>query len=60
MPEDTVEGAELALAIGPTIEALLAGGKLDGSALPLLRAVIDVVCHEARPEIPWETFFARV
>ncbi|GAB4535611.1 MAG: 2-dehydropantoate 2-reductase N-terminal domain-containing protein [Anaerolineae bacterium] len=58
MPGDTVEGAELALAIGPTIEALLAQGSLDGAALPLLRAVIEVVCHEKPPYIPWDAFFA--
>jgi len=58
MPDDTVEGAELALAIGPTIEALVAQGRLDGAALPLLRAVIDMVCHEKPPHIPWDAFFA--
>jgi glycerol-3-phosphate dehydrogenase (NAD(P)+) len=60
MPEDTIEGAELALAIGPTIETLLDKGKLDGAAVPLLRTVIDIVCHEAPPKIPWGAFFADV
>jgi glycerol-3-phosphate dehydrogenase (NAD(P)+) len=60
MPEDTVEGAELALAIEPTMEALVAQGELDGTALPLLRAVIEVVCHEKPPHIPWDAFFAGV
>jgi glycerol-3-phosphate dehydrogenase (NAD(P)+) len=58
MPDDTVEGAELALAIGPTIEAMVAKGELDGAALPLLRAVIDIVCHDGPVEIPWDAFFA--
>lgn len=58
MPDDTVEGAELALAIGPTIEAMVARGELDGAALPLLRAVIDMVCHQAPPHISWGSFFA--
>jgi glycerol-3-phosphate dehydrogenase (NAD(P)+) len=57
MPEDTVEGAELALAIGPTIEVLVSQRELDGAALPLLRAVIDIVCHEKPPHIAWEEFF---
>jgi glycerol-3-phosphate dehydrogenase (NAD(P)+) len=57
MPEDTVEGAELALAIGPTIEALMSRGQLDGSSLPLLQTVIDMICHEKQPHIPWDEFF---
>ncbi len=60
MPEDTVEGAELALAIGPTIEALIDRGELDSAATPLLRTVIDIVCHEEPPKIPWGAFFAGV
>jgi len=60
MPEDTVEGAELALAIGPTIEVLVSQRELDGAALPLLRAVIDIVCHEKPPHIAWEEFFCAV
>lgn len=58
MPDDTIEGAELALAIGPTVEALLASGELDGAALPLLRAMIDIVCRDAPAELPWDAFFA--
>jgi glycerol-3-phosphate dehydrogenase (NAD(P)+) len=58
MPEDTIEGAELALAIGPTIEAWIDRGELDSAAAPLLRTVIDIVCHDAPPKIPWDAFFA--
>ncbi len=57
MPEDTIEGAELALAIGPTIETLIDQAELDGAVVPLLRTVIDIVCHEAPPKIPWDAFF---
>ena len=57
MPEDTVEGAELALAIGPTVEALINRGDLDGAALPLLQTVIDMICYEKPPRIPWDEFF---
>jgi glycerol-3-phosphate dehydrogenase (NAD(P)+) len=59
MPEDTIEGAELAQAVGPTLEAMVAQGSLDGGALPLLRAMIDIVCHDAPVNIPWDEFFAR-
>jgi glycerol-3-phosphate dehydrogenase (NAD(P)+) len=57
MPDDTVEGAELASAIGPTIEALVFQEELDGAALPLLRSVIDIICHEKLPYIAWDKFF---
>jgi glycerol-3-phosphate dehydrogenase (NAD(P)+) len=58
MPDDTIEGAELATAIGPTLEAMVDQGKLDGTALPLLRTMIDIVCHDAPVRIPWDDFFA--
>jgi glycerol-3-phosphate dehydrogenase (NAD(P)+) len=59
MPEDTIEGAELAQAVGPTLEAMIAQGTLDGAAIPLLRTMIDIVCHDAPVHIPWDDFFAR-
>ncbi|HQY92703.1 MAG TPA: glycerol-3-phosphate dehydrogenase, partial [Caldilinea sp.] len=58
MPDDTIEGAQLAQAIGPTVEALLAQGKLDPAALPLMRKMIDIVTHDAPVEFPWDAFFA--
>lgn len=59
MPNDTVEGASLALAIGHTVENAIARGDLDAIALPLLRTMIDIVCHNAPAIIPWERFFAQ-
>lgn len=58
MPTETIEGAELALAIGPTVEKMIYAGKLDGTRLPLLRTMIDVVCNDAVAKIPWNDFFA--
>lgn len=57
MPEDTIEGAQLAQAIGPTVEAMIARGELDGNRLPLLQTMINIVCHDAPVEIPWDSFF---
>lgn len=57
MPDDTIEGAELARAVGPTVEAMFRRGTLDVARLPLLRTMIDIVCHDAPPEIRWDTFF---
>lgn len=58
MPNDTIEGAQLAQAIGPTVEQLVADGRLDGDALPLLRTMIRIVCDDAPAELPWNDFFA--
>jgi glycerol-3-phosphate dehydrogenase (NAD(P)+) len=53
MPDDTVEGAELALAVGPTLTAWCANGRLDPDTVPLSRALIDAICHDHPFEIPW-------
>ena len=58
MADITIEGAQLAEAIGPTIKNLIDKGELDGQALPLLQTMIDIVCHDAPVEIPWDAFFA--
>jgi glycerol-3-phosphate dehydrogenase (NAD(P)+) len=59
MVDDTIEGAELAFAIGPTIEAMVERGDLEGAALPLLKAMIDIVCRDAPVKIPRDSFFSR-
>jgi glycerol-3-phosphate dehydrogenase (NAD(P)+) len=57
MPDETIEGAQLAQAIGPTVEAMIEQGELEGAALPLLQTMINIVCHDAPVEIPWDDFF---
>lgn len=47
MPADTVEGAQLALALGPTLEAMFAAGHLPADDLPLTRAIAATVCRDA-------------
>lgn len=59
MAGDTIEGAELARAIGPTIKAMIDRGDIDGAAIPLLNCIIDVVCHDAPANILWDRFFNR-
>jgi glycerol-3-phosphate dehydrogenase (NAD(P)+) len=59
MPDDTIEGAQLAQAIGPTVETMLQQGQLDRAALPLMRTMIDIVCHDAPVDIPWDEFFTN-
>ena len=58
MSNITIEGAELVLAIGPTVETMLDRGELDAAALPLLRTIIGILCHDADAKIPWGEFFA--
>jgi glycerol-3-phosphate dehydrogenase (NAD(P)+) len=53
MPDDTVEGAELALAVGPTLAEWWANGRLDPDTVPLSRALIDAICHDNPFAIPW-------
>ncbi|MFN8491368.1 MAG: 2-dehydropantoate 2-reductase N-terminal domain-containing protein [Caldilineaceae bacterium] len=59
MPDDTIEGAELALAIGSTVTAMIAEGKLAGDRLPLLQTMIQIVCQDDPVALPWERFFAH-
>lgn len=58
MADVTIEGAQLAEAIGPTVKNLITQGTLDGRALPLLQTMIEIVCHDAPVDIPWDAFFA--
>jgi len=57
IPHDTVEGAELARAIGPLLETQLESGALDRAKLPLAAAVIDAVCHDALFDLSWDTLW---
>ncbi len=57
MPDDTVEGAELALTIGETVKQLIRNGHIDSRAIPLAVAIIAAVCENRPLEIPWEAFY---
>jgi glycerol-3-phosphate dehydrogenase (NAD(P)+) len=59
MPEDTIEGADLAFAIGPTVTNLVEQGDLSKAALPLLLKMVDVIRNDAPVEFPWKDFFSR-
>ena len=58
MPDDTIEGAQLAQSIGPAVERMVAAGELDAAAIPLMLTMIRIVCYDAPAEIPWDDFFA--
>ena len=53
---ETIEGAQFALAVGPTMEAWFAGGRIKRQAMPLAAAMIDAVCHDVPLTIPWTEF----
>jgi len=57
MAAETVEGAELALVIGPTVERLFEQRRLDRSRLPLAVAIIDAICYNRPMYIPWTKFY---
>ncbi len=58
MADITVEGAQLAQAIGPTIEQMVAEEQLEAASIPLMLRMIDIVCHDAPVAFPWDSFFA--
>lgn len=53
MPDATLEGAELALAVGAAIELRLRNGELDPAHLPLLHMLFGVICNDQFAQIPW-------
>lgn len=58
MADDTVEGAQLALDLGPSLDAMLARGTLPPDRLPLLRAILGAVCRDAPLDLAFEGFHA--
>lgn len=56
MAADTVEGAALALTLGPTLDAMIAMRPLSRSRIPLTGAIIDAICHDQPLHMPWTNF----
>jgi glycerol-3-phosphate dehydrogenase (NAD(P)+) len=46
MAAETVEGAELALTIGPSLDAMLMSGALPAQCMPLTRAIVNAICRD--------------
>jgi glycerol-3-phosphate dehydrogenase (NAD(P)+) len=59
MPDDTVEGAELALVIGKAVKHWIQNGKIVRNAVPLALAIIDAVCENQPLRIPWSRFYTQ-
>jgi glycerol-3-phosphate dehydrogenase (NAD(P)+) len=56
MPQETVEGAELGVAIGPTLRSMMADGRLDADSLPLTRAILGSLLTETSFLADWRAF----
>lgn len=57
MKGETVEGADLARTIGPTVDRLLAHEHMKRDRLPLAMAIIDAICHDRPVEMPWSALW---
>jgi glycerol-3-phosphate dehydrogenase (NAD(P)+) len=56
MSSDTVEGAQLALDLGQTLEKMMAQDVLPRDRLPLTTAIIDAICHDAPLDLSFERY----
>ena len=53
MKGDTIEGAELGLAVAETLETMMAAGVLDKSRLPVTVALLAALTRDKPLSIPW-------
>jgi glycerol-3-phosphate dehydrogenase (NAD(P)+) len=53
MKDDTIEGAELGIALAATLKRLMAVGKLDAKALPVTNALLKALTGDEKLEMPW-------
>jgi len=51
MPDDTIEGADLALEIGTKVKS-----DFDNKALPLMTSMINTICDEIPLQVDWKNF----
>lgn len=58
MPDDTVEGADLALSVGPALGHMFSTGQLDRDAMPMTTAIIDAICGDRAFAADWTRFHA--
>ena len=51
MPNDTVEGADLAKEIGSRVK-----NDFDKKTLPLMHSIINTICEEKSLKVDWKNF----
>ena len=59
MQNDTVEGAELARAIGPQLEMMWADGRLPADRMPFSQAIVAAICRDEPMKIDWQRFMRQ-
>ncbi|HET6439269.1 MAG TPA: hypothetical protein VFG59_14465 [Anaeromyxobacter sp.] len=52
----TIEAAELAAAVGPTLQAMTQDGRLDAARIPLALAIVDAVISDRPLVTDWQAF----
>jgi glycerol-3-phosphate dehydrogenase (NAD(P)+) len=57
MPDDTIEGAELALVIGDTLKQLIENETIKKDAVPLAIRIVEAICDNQPLQIPWDLFY---
>ena len=57
MPDDTIEGADLALTMGTLVEKLIGTTQLEAEALPLAASILAAICHNQILTIAWDRFY---
>ena len=60
MPNDTVEGAELALEIGKTLKRWIEDMKINGNSIPLATKIVEAICDNLPLQIPWNLFYRDI
>jgi glycerol-3-phosphate dehydrogenase (NAD(P)+) len=56
MAHETVEGAELGIACGPTLRRMMETGRLDRKELPMVQAILSTLLDDAPFEANWQAF----
>jgi glycerol-3-phosphate dehydrogenase (NAD(P)+) len=54
MKDDTIEGAELGIAVAPTLDEMMTSRRLDRAALPVTSALLAALTRDAPLDIPWD------
>jgi len=56
MKGDTIEGAELGVAVAAALKAMMARGLLAAKALPLTCALLETLTRDVPLELAWPAF----
>jgi hypothetical protein len=60
MPGETIEGVDAVVAMMPAIDAMIATGRLEADALPLLRELHRIVTRNATVAFDFNSFFSKL